>query len=193
MQIQQILLQWKRTANQNICDWPNRQKFLTNPDTIPGMNQEEIDQFIGFQNMFRTDDRRPLYYRLLAIEKYQNQYNYHLNNLIQTRFNIDSPGGEIDRLFTMHAPSIEKEEIFFVDLEGAKTLVDSPLDVSVPIGPYNMIPFPYGIKEYIVTRTSSAMTTLETITPMKTENPVVLKTLPDNANIKVVLEGAKPE
>ncbi len=180
-------------ATKDIYNYPNYESFFFDPDTIPGITQGGIDTMNFIFGIFRRDTRRPLYDRLLQVEKYRNQYNYYLQYFMDNYFNSEMMNPEIDRLFAMLTPSLRADSSVRFTWEEIQQAIEGPLESGFSISHWHVKPFPYGLKDYVEVRTTTIKETIEPVMPLVTLNNVSERKVMDQIIVRVMLEGNPPE
>jgi hypothetical protein len=175
-------------AKKDIYDFPDK-KMITPPlDSIKGVPEEEMVLIAQYINFWMGDTLRPLNTRLLEVDDFRNQYNYHLKKTVDY---INSPefGAEIDRLFTMLSPYLEK------DTSDNFTWEEVQLSMNKGLNSYEEVFFqkryylPYGLREFIKLSSKNVLSQLEEIKPLIIIDDVSFKKKGVGIKIKVKAEA----
>jgi hypothetical protein len=157
-------------GKKDIYNWAKHENFIFSPDNIYGLDEEVMEWISMNHQKFMADTVRPLYYRVLAIDKYRNQFNHHLNRLIREKFETGLISREIDRLFFMLTPSLKKDTCDNFTWEQVVASLDGPLDVYRQFGTYRHEYLRYGLKQFIGIARANVSAQIEPAKPVVTVN-----------------------
>lgn len=153
-----------------IYNWAMHRNTYLQPDSIKDVPKKFAEQLKEFYDVFRADTVKPLYSRILEIDEYKNQFNAYLKWYMEEQCNIDSMSVEIDRLFTMISPSLEKDTCDNFTWEQVKASITGPLEKTMQFGSYAHGYLPYGLKEFIVVSRENILPQIEPLEPDSSPN-----------------------
>jgi spore coat protein H len=179
-------------ANKDVYSWSNKDFLKSKADSLQ-LSPDEKNMLDMMMQFMLTDMERPLYERLLEVESFRNQYNYHLNNLTTHFLNSDTLGKEIDRLVTMLKPSLQKDTFDNFTWPEIEQAVNESIDAEMYIGPIKQKYLPYGVKNYIDSINASINRQVDTIQTQVIFSYVSVAERYHNIFIDIQTDGHSPD